>query len=53
MSENICAGCKNADECRIRRGLQTQTAMSGGMSGLVEVATIREVVVDCKKFEKW
>ena len=52
MTEDICVGCKNVDGCRIRLSVETRTISGGGMGGLVEVATIREVVVDCKKFEK-
>ena len=51
MTEKICSWCKHADGCEIRRGLQTRTAMQGGVAGMVDIATIKEVVVECKKYE--
>ena len=51
MTEELCGWCKHADGCEIRRGLQTRTAMQGGIAGMVEVATIKEVVVVCRDYE--
>lgn len=51
FDEKICGWCKHADKCEIRKGLQTRTATQGGIAGLVGVATIKEVVVECMDYE--
>lgn len=51
MVEILCAWCKHADNCEIRRGLQTRTVSQGTIGGRKEVATIREVVVTCGDYE--
>ena len=49
--ETICDWCKHADKCERRKSLQRRTVLEGGMGGVVEVATIKEVVVTCKDYE--
>ena len=51
MGEEICNWCKHADRCEIKKGLQTRTAMQGGIAGLRKAATIKEVVVECGDYE--
>ena len=51
FDEKTCGWCKHADKCEIRKGLQTRTAMQGGIAGLEGVATIEEVVVECRNYE--
>ena len=51
MPEEICAWCKHADKCEIRRGLQTRTVLRDTTNGRKEVTIIKEVVVTCEKYE--
>lgn len=51
MPGELCSWCKHADKCEIRKGLQTRTAMQSGIAGVVEVAIIKEIVVECKDYE--
>ena len=48
---SLCSWCKHANNCEIRKGLQTRTAMQSGIAGVVEVATIKEVVTVCRDYE--